>query len=192
MSAASVVAYAIPGTVALWALSEVVLAVARRGAARGDRADRGSMRLVFLACGLGCWAAFVAASYRVAPIRWPAGPRLGIAAASFAAGLVLRWVSILTLGRLFTTRVTVQDGHELVRRGPYRWLRHPSYTGMVLILVGIGLALGDAIALALAVGVPLAALLYRIRVEERVLANAFGEAWERHRAATWRLVPWVW
>jgi protein-S-isoprenylcysteine O-methyltransferase len=57
-----------------------------------------------------------------------------------AAGIVFRWYAIWVLGRFFTRDVAIREGHRIVRAGPYRLLRHPSYTGYLLAMVGIGIA----------------------------------------------------
>src|SRR5262245_52177059 len=94
--------------------------------------------------------------------------------------------------RFFTVDVAIHEGNELVTRGPCRCLRHPSYTGALLTTFGLGLTFGNWLALAAFV-VPLAAaLLARIHVEERALAEQFGDTWRAHAARTWRLVPFVW
>src|SRR3546814_15945860 len=86
----------------------------------------------------------------------------------------LRWWSIRVLARHFTVDVTIHPDHELVRRGPYRLLRHPSYTGLLMPFLGFALGLGNWLSLAAMLPVALA-LLWRIQVEERVLAAAFGD-----------------
>ena len=109
-----------------------------------------------------------------------------------AAGLLLRAWAIRVLARQFTVDVSVRPDHELVRRGPYRLVRHPSYTGALLTFLGFALALGSWASLA-AVMVPVVlAFLRRIRIEERVLAEAFPEAYPAYARTTWRLVPYVW
>ena len=67
----------------------------------------------------------------------------------------------MTLGRFFTYDVTIQPGHRVVTSGPYRWVRHPSYTGGLLGLLGLGVALGSGAAVLALVVVPLIELLIR-------------------------------
>jgi protein-S-isoprenylcysteine O-methyltransferase len=87
--------------------------------------------------------------------------------------------------------VAVESGHELIEAGPYRYIRHPSYTGALLSLLGFGLALGNWAGLAAAVGCLGIAYAYRIPVEEAALASALGENYVRYRKRTWRLVPFL-
>jgi protein-S-isoprenylcysteine O-methyltransferase Ste14 len=79
----------------------------------------------------------------------------------------------------------------LVEAGPYRWLRHPAYTGTMMTLLGFGLAFGNWISLALLVIVPLLAYGYRISVEERALRARFGPQFDTYARARWRLLPFL-
>jgi methyltransferase len=91
--------------------------------------------------------------------------------AIFALGKALKWWAILTLGRFWTFRVIVVPGTRLVRRGPYRFLRHPNYVGVAGELVGAALFAGALVAGPLATAVFGALMLRRIAVEERALAD---------------------
>jgi len=163
-----------------------------RGRGPAVRQDRGT-RLVFGAAAyLGIAAAIAIA--RVPGLRdyannwWTFG--LGIAIVLF--GAAFRDWSIVSLGRWFRREVTIEPGQRLVRRGPYRVLRHPSYTGLILIFAGFGLAIGSWVGAAAALVVVLAGLVPRIRVEERALANTFGAEYTEYASSTARLVPGVW
>jgi protein-S-isoprenylcysteine O-methyltransferase len=112
-----------------------------------------------------------------------AGLALIVAAAS------LREWAILRLGRFFSRTVQIEPGHRLVTDGPYRRLRHPAYTGMVLVYAGIGLALGTWLGAAVAMALMLGATMYRISVEEDVLIAAFGQEYCDYIRRTWRLFP---
>jgi protein-S-isoprenylcysteine O-methyltransferase len=124
---------------------------------------------------------------------WPLTPPLAaVCVATFAAGLALRWYAIRVLGRLFTVDVAIARDHVLVESGPYRWLRHPSYTGALLAFVALGLSYANLLAVATLVVVPAMAFAWRIVVEERALGDAFGPAYAEYRRRTWGLVPGVW
>jgi protein-S-isoprenylcysteine O-methyltransferase Ste14 len=101
-------------------------------------------------------------------------------------------VGDLTLGRHFRREVTIEPGQRLVRRGPYRLLRHPAYTGILLFCAGLGLAFGSWVSAAVALLVVFAGMLPRIRVEERALAQAFGADYEDYASSTARVLPYVW
>ncbi len=163
-----------------------------RGRGPAVRQDRGT-RLVFgVAAYLGIAAAIGIA--RVPALRDYANNwwTFGLGIAIVLVGAAFRDWSIVSLGRWFRREVTIEPGQKLVRRGPYRVLRHPSYTGLILIFTGFGLAIGSWVGAASALVVVLAGLVPRIRVEERALANTFGAEYTAYARSTARLVPGVW
>jgi protein-S-isoprenylcysteine O-methyltransferase len=107
----------------------------------------------------------------------------------FIAGLILRWWAIVTLGRFFTVDVVVEKDHELVQRGPFRWVRHPSYTGVLVAFVGWAMTLGNWIAMAVVLVPIFVAFVRRMNVEEEALRGALGERYADYMKRTKRLVP---
>jgi protein-S-isoprenylcysteine O-methyltransferase Ste14 len=107
------------------------------------------------------------------------------------AGVVFREWAVLSLGRFFTTAVLVASDQALVRRGPYRWLRHPSYSGSILTLVGFPLAVGTWLGGLLVLVLCLVGYSYRAEVEEKVLLKAFGDEYRDYMQRTWRFFPWM-
>jgi protein-S-isoprenylcysteine O-methyltransferase Ste14 len=107
-------------------------------------------------------------------------------------GLLLRWWCFITLGRYFTVVLKTSSNQEIVDRGPYRVLRHPSYTGLLLALVGGGLMLGNWAGAVASFALAIAAVLYRIRIEERALNTTVGDAYRLFSKTRARLVPFVW
>ncbi len=107
-------------------------------------------------------------------------------------GMALRAWSVATLGAFFTTAVEVQRDHRIIESGPYRRLRHPSYTGALLTVVGVTLALGNWLGCLVATLCALAGLVQRILVEERALAARLGPAWDAFASGRRRLIPLVW
>jgi protein-S-isoprenylcysteine O-methyltransferase len=112
--------------------------------------------------------------------------------AIFLAGVLLRLWAMRTLARAFSYDLKIVDGHELVRRGPYRVLRHPSYTGLLLWSIGFALWNPSLPGLAVLVASMIAEVSRRVRVEEQLLAAHFGDAWRRHAEATWAVIPAIW
>jgi protein-S-isoprenylcysteine O-methyltransferase Ste14 len=109
----------------------------------------------------------------------------------FVTGLLLRWWAIITLGRFFTVDVTIEKDHELVECGPFRMVRHPSYTGVLLAFVGFALSLGNWAAL-LVILLPIGvAFIHRMNVEENALSGALGTQYTDYMRRTKRLVPFV-
>ena len=107
-------------------------------------------------------------------------------------GLLLRWWAFVTLGKYFTVVLRTSEDQPVLDRGPFRVLRHPSYTGLLLAFLGCGLALGNWLSTAGSLAMVLVAIVHRIRIEERALVAALGDAYRDFAAARARLVPFVW
>jgi protein-S-isoprenylcysteine O-methyltransferase Ste14 len=107
-------------------------------------------------------------------------------------GLLLRWWSFVSLGKYFTVVVKTSKDQPVVDRGPYRVLRHPSYTGLLLAFAGFGVMMGNWVSVAGSVGLLLIAVVYRVRIEERALSAALGDRYRQFAATRARLIPYVW
>ncbi len=172
-----------------YGVSELLLALRRRASGAAVRSDRGSLAVFWVTITLGLVLSVIVAS------RWPAFeyrlPRTGLAAVGllFVAGLALRWWAILVLGRWFTVDVAIHADHQLVTSGPYRWVRHPSYTGAAMAFVAMALMFEHWLALPLLLVPVASAFLYRIHVEEQALARAFGSSWTDYVRTTSCLIP---
>jgi protein-S-isoprenylcysteine O-methyltransferase Ste14 len=176
----------------IWVLSEVGLVVfLRRGRRSASPRDRGSRILLWCVVGAGVAAGTAVRAVSCADIRMPAPWLLGVSLVLMVGGLVIRWTAILTLGRFFDTNVAIQADHRLVRTGLFRLVRHPSYSGLLLVLFGLGLSFGNWISLAVIVIPFLAALIYRIRVEESSLVEVFGQDYVEYCKSTKRLLPGI-
>jgi protein-S-isoprenylcysteine O-methyltransferase len=106
-------------------------------------------------------------------------------------GLALRWWAVVTLGRFFTVDVATHADHSLVDTGPFHFVRHPSYTGLLLAFLGFGVSMGNALSLLVLMPPIVAALSYRMRVEEAALRGALGAPYADYCARTKRLIPGV-
>jgi protein-S-isoprenylcysteine O-methyltransferase Ste14 len=158
---------------------------------RGKPQDGGSIAVL-----LGCVAVAFVFAVRIArlPVGALPGPpelQLGCGLAVMWAGLALRTWSIVHLGGLFRAIVVIQRDHRLVTTGPYRYLRHPSYTGALVAALGFGVALGHWTSVVVLVAGWGIGIAYRIRVEEAALRRAFGTRYEEYSARTRRLIPGV-
>jgi protein-S-isoprenylcysteine O-methyltransferase Ste14 len=123
---------------------------------------------------------------------WQGAAVRGSGVALFAAGLGLRLWSMRTLKRAFSYDLKVTEDQALVTSGPYRVLRHPSYTGLILWSAACAVWNPSVPGLALMLAATVPQIVYRIRIEERILAEHFGARWTEHAKRTWRLVPGVW
>ena len=178
--------------VVLFPLSEIALAIRKRATLPGaERQDRGSLRLLWAAIGVGLALATAAQWVPSARLPIPRPVLQPVALVVLLTGLVVRWGSILTLGRFFTVDVAIQPGHRIIRTGPYRYVRHPSYTGLLLAFLGLGLVFANWLSL-LALLVPISlAVVSRVAWEETVLHGALGEDYATYCRQTKRLVPGV-
>jgi protein-S-isoprenylcysteine O-methyltransferase Ste14 len=107
------------------------------------------------------------------------------------AGLIVRWVAIFSLGKAFSANVAIRDTQTLYRSGLYSVVRHPSYSGMLLIFLAIAVADRNWLSAAIVLILPAAALLYRIHVEEAALHHAFGAQYADYCTTTKRLIPGI-
>ena len=107
------------------------------------------------------------------------------------AGLGVRAYAIRQLGRYFTPEVAIQPGQQVVDKGLYRYLRHPSYTGTFITILGFGLALTNGLSLAIMLLLPGLAYTFRMRVEEAALREAFGDQYRDYMRRTKRLIPFI-
>jgi protein-S-isoprenylcysteine O-methyltransferase Ste14 len=183
---------AFTAAVAAWLIFEFVMRARQRRLAGGPTA-RDPSYLVLLACLVG---AVIAAEVlgRRGRLPWPGGlvwPAVA-GVALIVAGIGLRAWSIGTLGRFFQYQIDIQPGHQVVTGGPYRYVRHPGYTAVALILAGIALACDDVWSLAAVTALGGMGLAVRIRAEERQLTQALGAEYQQFAATRKRLVPGVW
>jgi protein-S-isoprenylcysteine O-methyltransferase Ste14 len=178
--------------VVLWVLSEIVggriVPALRRRGTKIERRDRGSALLIIGGIFLSIAIAFLFASNGIAMLPgWVS--YVGIAL--MVAGIIVRQWAIAVLGRYFSPVVGIQEGQKVVKTGPYRLVRHPSYTGALLIIVGVGLALqswGAVLVLLLVFGITFG---YRIRMEEKVLVSELGDEYVQYKKTTKRIIPYI-
>jgi protein-S-isoprenylcysteine O-methyltransferase Ste14 len=178
-------------TLAAWAVLELGLRTRERLQGRGGTArDRATRALVAVTLGIAVTVAVVRTSRSTGPEI--AGPYRAAGLIVMWLGLAIRVWAIATLGEVFRTTVEVDPGQTVVSSGPYRWVRHPSYSGLLLIVAGCGLAAGDWLALAVCALLPLPALLRRIQVEEAELTGVLGDRYRAYQRQTKRLIPGLW
>jgi protein-S-isoprenylcysteine O-methyltransferase Ste14 len=160
---------------------------------QGSRSDRNSRVVLYFWVVAGLVGGFaLAGDVHRAAIRDGRWPIFVVGLILMGAGIAVRQWAVALLGQFFTTDVRVHPGQTVVERGPYRWVRHPSYTGMLISFVGIGLALGNWAALGALAVLPTIGLVYRIRIEEHALLDGLGEPYRRFAASRSRLVPRLW
>jgi protein-S-isoprenylcysteine O-methyltransferase Ste14 len=107
------------------------------------------------------------------------------------SGVAFRWYAVSVLGKYFSMRLAVQPGQTVVQEGPYRWIRHPSYTGALITLLGLSLVLGNWLSLLSILVAGFIGYSYRVMVEERTLLAALGDPYREYMKHTKRFIPFV-
>jgi protein-S-isoprenylcysteine O-methyltransferase Ste14 len=185
--------YAFYVVLGMFGASEWSIRVRSRMNRGGTRHDRGSFFVVVLTSVAGVGAALALAhtvqSPDISVARWPL---FIFGLAITILGMALRQWSVVTLGQFFTVQVQVRRGQSVVDTGPYQWVRHPSYTAIIMSFVGIGVALENWLSLLVLIVVPTSGLVVRIRIEEKALLEALGEPYRQFSLSRARLIPKVW
>jgi len=178
----------------IWAVTEVILGMRQITQLRAGAQlhDKGSRAVVSGTVGLGILLCLLLP--RVVPatsitsgsvfVFW-----LGVALVY--AGLAFRLYAITVLGRYFTPSVAVVADQQVVEDGPYKLIRHPAYTGLLIMFLGFGLGSTNWLSLLALMGCALLGLSYRIHVEELVLQEHLGQRYQEYMRRTKRLIPFV-
>jgi protein-S-isoprenylcysteine O-methyltransferase Ste14 len=177
-----------------WAGSEVIGSIIlprlrhRRDGTKLEKKDRSSGLAVNIGLIAAIYIAFGFSLARIAVLPdWIFYPGIAL----MFGGIVLRQWSIALLGGFFSVLVSVQEGQTIIRKGPYRFIRHPSYTGTLLTITGIGLAVqswGALLTLLVMFGI---VYRYRIGVEEKALVGKFGNEYVAYMKETKMLIPFI-
>jgi protein-S-isoprenylcysteine O-methyltransferase Ste14 len=178
----------------IWAFLPEMRIVRRglEGGKRADSKDSGSMKVLLAGMGLASFIAFPIAFVEAwsFPSSWQL-PLFAVGVLLMLLGSLLRRYCWRTLGEYFTGDVTVRPDQPIISSGPYRLLRHPSYTAGMMMYIGIGLALGSWFSLALLTLATVATYSYRVLVEERVLLDALGEPYGAYLKERKRFIPYI-
>jgi protein-S-isoprenylcysteine O-methyltransferase Ste14 len=180
------------GAYLVWIVPEAVRSRFRRPGPQVKANDRLSGAVLMLCIWSGVFFAWVAGfRFRQFAIPWDRGILFPAGIVLMLAGVAFRWYAIRVLGRFFTVVVAVSPGQTVVEAGPYRWLRHPSYSGAILTLFGFGLVFAHWLSLLFIMAFAVIGYGYRIAVEERVLLAALGEPYRLYMRRTKRIIPFV-
>jgi len=120
------------------------------------------------------------------------------------AGQIVRWLGLIlcglgfmvsywariALGRMYSAEATIQKNHQLVTTGPFRYIRHPVYLGILCFVLGLSFLFRSWIGLVATMAI-VAGLLFRIRDEEALLHKEFGSQWEMYCQRSWRFIPYL-
>ena len=188
-SGANIAFWAIFG---LFAVGEYAMRSRSHFHREGKRAERWSLLVVLAAVVGGMLGGLELVHWRAASIGAASWPLFVLGLALMATGVFVRQWAISVLGRFFTVDVRIHPNQTVVDRGPYRWVRHPAYSGLVVFFVGVGLAVSNWASLIVLAVVPTAGLLVRIHSEEGALMAGLGEDYRRYAATRRRLFPGIW
>lgn len=174
-----------------WIASEILLnRLFRSSQSDKTRADKQSLRIIWITIMI----VLPLAHFLSTQIHWPLGRASGIhytGLALIVGGMMFRFAAIYTLGRYFTVDVAIRKDHKIVRKGLYRYLRHPSYLGLLISFFGNALAFNSWVTVLIGFMPVLAVFLYRMKVEEELLMANFGQDYEVYKKETWRLIPFI-
>ncbi len=175
----------------LWIAMEIWLIARERGDPNTVSQDRGSRTLLIVSLSLA-----IALGIFAEPILLPQftvhTKAVAIGVALIWAGIAFRVWAIRTLGDFFNTRVVVRQDQRLIASGPYKYVRNPAYTGVVMTFLGFGVAIGNWMSLITLLAFGCIPFVLRIAVEDRALAARFGQEYEDYRRNTWSLIPLIW
>jgi len=176
----------------VWIASELFGAVLiprlRGREATKVRRDRGSMALILFTVWISITVALYFGYGGIGALpKWVFYPGIFL----MLLGVVIRQWAIAVLGRFFSLTVRVAEDHRVVEKGPYRLVRHPSYTGVLITFIGLALAVQSWGALLVLLGVFSATFGYRMRVEEKTLLSELGENYASYMKRTKRIIPYL-
>lgn len=175
-----------------WIASEVFIAIATRTRySSGNVRDRGTLYLlwivIFGSITAGSWFSETHEPNLFHGAAW----LRSVALIVLIAGLALRWTAVLSLGKSFSSNVAIHETQRVIKTGLYGWMRHPSYTGLLLCIYAAALHTRNWVSVLIIVVPTTAALLYRIHVEEIALRGHFGEEYVEYSRMTKRLLPGI-
>jgi len=178
--------------VMLWILSEIIggaiIPWLRRSGGKVKRKDDGSVLIIRVSMYVSVLIAIFLAIKNIAMLPdWLFYPGIFL----IVIGVLVRQWAILVLGRYFTVTVGVQKDQKVVDNGPYRFIRHPSYLGLFLIILGIGLALHSWVGILVLLVLNGLAFGYRIHVEEKALVAELGDDYIQYMKRTKRIIPFI-
>jgi protein-S-isoprenylcysteine O-methyltransferase Ste14 len=176
----------------LFAVSEISLAIFKRAKVDGSKSDKDKRSMLLL------WLA-IAGSLTIGGFVSGYGFGLqmdniifgDIGLALIIIGFIIRWIAIIQLGKEFTVDVAISETHTLKTAGLYKIVRHPSYLGLLMIIAGLAFGMENWLSLAVVVVPTFIAMNYRIVVEEKALADKFGDQYLDYKKRVSKIIPFL-
>jgi protein-S-isoprenylcysteine O-methyltransferase Ste14 len=179
----------------IWMIPETIATPQQMAKAAREKVtiqDRGSMVILIGLQWIGLFLNFILGwLFSAAAMSWHRTALFGFGIVFILFGVALRWYAIWTLGQYFTRDVAVSTDQQVVQRGPYRFIRHPAYSGTLLTMLGIGLAVTNWASLVSLLICTFVGHLYRVNVEEKALVQAIGQPYVQYIQHTRRFIPWI-
>lgn len=175
----------------IWFLSEILLnRFLHSKASDKQEADKNSLRIIWITIIVAMFAAtFISMKYYFPISGYALIQEIGLIV--IIAGIVLRLLAVYTLGKFFTVDVTIREGHQLLKTGFYKTLRHPSYFASLISFIGYGISLNNWLSLIIIVVAILSAFIYRIKIEEKTLIAFFGNEYLDYKKKTSAIIPFI-
>jgi protein-S-isoprenylcysteine O-methyltransferase Ste14 len=176
---------------AVWFASEIFLnRLFHSGKSDQKDLDKGTIRIIWITIGIANSLGIITAVFiRLHISSYFIIPYCGLFL--IISGMILRFISIVTLGRFFTVDVTIRADHKIKKDGVYRLIRHPSYTGSIISFIGFGISLNNWISLFVITVPVIFAMLNRIKIEENLLIEEFESEYQDYIKKSYRLIPWI-
>ena len=106
-------------------------------------------------------------------------------------GFVVRWFAVLSLGKKFNVSLSIIKKHKLKTDGIYKYIRHPSYTGLLIYYLGLSIIMQNIFSIILLVIFPIIAVINRIKIEENMLFEYFRDEYQIYKQKTKKLFPFI-
>jgi protein-S-isoprenylcysteine O-methyltransferase Ste14 len=177
----------------IWVAFEVYLIFRDRGTVKNDSEDRGSRNNIIFWWSFGIILGIFAIPNIMPRLRIPGNPDILFATGIFliSAGILLRYWSVRILGNFFRSTIVIQENHKLITKGPYKYLRNPSYSAVLLTFIGFGIGIGNWLSLISLFIIGLISFIRRISFENQALSKKFGDEYEEYKKKTWSLIPFI-
>lgn len=175
----------------VFALSELFLMIIKHSKIKTAkiRGDRGSMIFIWVMITLGFTSGFFLSKHN--SLNSVNTFITGTGLLLVLVGIAIRWVAIIQLGKSFTVDVAITDITSLKTDGLYKIVRHPSYLGLLVIIIGFSITMNSLYSFLVLVIPVLIAVIYRINVEEKVLTGEFGDTYTKYKRSTKKIIPGI-
>jgi protein-S-isoprenylcysteine O-methyltransferase Ste14 len=174
-----------------WFLSEILLnRLLHSKSINSKNWDKSSLRLIWITIIVSISLGITSKINLLCPIiKSEFLPYIGLLL--IITGIIIRFISIRTLGKFFTVDLAINNDHKLITKGLYKTIRHPSYAGSLLSFLGLGLSFNNWVSLAVIFLRVLTAFITRINIEEKLMLEQEGLEYDNYKKHTKRLVPMI-